>query len=82
MSTDRERFAALGFDRPIRLPERDGVPEQAHLFDEPSVLATVRSALAAKRPLLVRGEPGVGKTQLAAAVAVVLERPLVSFVVD
>ncbi len=29
----------------------------------------VRAAYAANRPLLVRGEPGVGKTQLAAAVA-------------
>ena len=33
-------------------------------------------------PLLVRGEPGVGKTQLAAAAAMVLKRPLVSRVVD
>ena len=34
------------------------------------------------RPLLVRGEPGIGKTQLAAAAASVFGRPLVSKVVD
>ena len=39
-------------------------------------------AFAAKRPLLVRGEPGMGKSQLARAVAQKLGRPLVSFVVD
>jgi MoxR-like ATPase len=42
----------------------------------------IRAALAARRPLLVRGEPGVGKTQLAFAAANVLKRPLVSKVVD
>jgi MoxR-like ATPase len=34
------------------------------------------------RPLLVRGEPGVGKTQLAEAAAAVLERAFYPFVVD
>ena len=68
-------------NRPVRIHNRDGVAEQAHLFDETSILA-VRSALAARRPLLVRGEPGVGKTQLAAATARVLKRPLIPFVVD
>jgi MoxR-like ATPase len=39
-----------------------------HELTTETVLA-VRAAYAAGRPLLVRGEPGVGKTQLAAAVA-------------
>jgi MoxR-like ATPase len=65
----------------IRLVDRDGVPEQYHVFDRDSAQA-VRAALAARRPLLVRGEPGVGKTQLAAAAARVLRRPLVPHVVD
>lgn len=67
--------------QPIALIERGGVPEQYHVFDRDSAQA-IRAALASKRPLLVRGEPGVGKSQLAAAAAKVLKRPLVSRVVD
>ena len=48
-------------------------PAPVHLFDEASLLA-VQMALAARRPLLVRGEPGTGKSQLAQAVAVGLDR--------
>lgn len=58
-----------------------GRPEQVHVFDRRSVQA-VRAAWAARRPLLIRGEPGVGKTQLAAAVAKASGRVLVSHVVD
>jgi MoxR-like ATPase len=67
--------------QPVELLVRPGLPEQYHLFDEESAQA-VRAALAAMRPLLVRGEPGVGKTQLAAAAARVFGRPLVAKVVD
>ena len=66
---------------PIQLVERAEVPEQRHVFDRNSAQA-IRAALASRRPLLVRGEPGVGKTQLAAAAAKVLKRPLVTHVVD
>ena len=66
---------------PIPLVERAPGPEQWHVFDNDSAQA-IRAALAARRPLLVRGEPGVGKTQLAAAAARVLKRPLVTRVVD
>ena len=52
-----------------------------HVFDKKAI-AAVNGALAAGRPLLVRGEPGVGKTQLAAAVAAQLDRPLVSYTVN
>jgi MoxR-like ATPase len=68
-------------NEPIVLVEREGVAEQSHVFDPDSAQA-IRAALASRRPLLVRGEPGVGKTQLAAAAAKVLERPLVPRVVD
>ncbi len=66
---------------PVKLVDRPGPPEQYHLFEEDDKMA-IRAALAARRPLLVRGEPGVGKTQLAAAAAAVLKRPLLSKVVD
>ena len=65
----------------VKLVDRPGLPEQYHLFDEESARA-VRAALAAMRPLVVRGEPGVGKTQLAAAAASVFGRPLVAKVID
>ena len=68
----------------VTLEAREGVPEQVHVFDDPGDRSrkAVKSALAAGRPLLVRGEPGVGKTQLAMAAAKALGRPLISFVVD
>ena len=65
----------------VDLPSHAGVPERVHEFDERSIKA-VNAALAARRPLLVRGEPGVGKTQLAEAVAVKLERAFYPFTVD
>jgi MoxR-like ATPase len=71
----------IDWQSPVLLIDRPGVPEQYHLFDNGSAEA-IRAALAARRPLLVRGEPGVGKTQLAAAAAQVLHRPLLPKVVD
>lgn len=56
-------------------------PGRVHLFDKDSVDA-VNGALAANRPLLIRGEPGVGKTQLAAAAARKLGRAFVWLTVD
>ncbi|MDA1050997.1 MAG: MoxR family ATPase [Planctomycetota bacterium] len=67
----------------IELAPLGNKPEEVHVFEDESVWA-LNAALAARRPLLVRGEPGVGKSQLARAVAAkeVLNCPLVSFVVD
>jgi MoxR-like ATPase len=65
----------------IELISADNRPEQYHKFEEASARA-IRAALGAKRPLLVRGLPGVGKTQLAEAAAKILKRPLVRRVVD
>ena len=64
----------------IHLPAIDSWQVTHHLFDEESVWA-VRAALAACRPLLVRGEPGIGKSQLARAAARVLEVPFLYHVV-
>lgn len=52
-----------------------------HLFDDRDRHA-INAALAAGRPLLVRGEPGVGKSQLARAAAEGLGRRFVSKVID
>ena len=43
------------------------------------LMSVVNAAVALRRPLLVKGEPGTGKTLLAHAVAEVLSRPLVSW---
>jgi MoxR-like ATPase len=52
----------------ITLDPLDGWESSAHVFEPLDVLA-IQAAFAARRPLLVRGEPGTGKTQLARAVA-------------
>jgi len=67
-------------DTPIVLPPCGTWPASVHLFDEASADA-ILAALAAERPLLVRGEPGVGKSQLARAAARVLGRLFVASVV-
>ena len=60
---------------------KDNKDKLPHVFD-PKDIQAVNAALATGRPLLIRGEPGVGKTQMAKAVALVLARPLLSLVVD
>ncbi|MCP4980945.1 MAG: MoxR family ATPase [Gammaproteobacteria bacterium] len=56
-------------------------PEAAHRLDKDSAYAII-AALAAGRPLLVRGEPGAGKSQLARAAAELLNRRFISTVVQ
>jgi MoxR-like ATPase len=65
----------------LPLPGPPQAPEQVHVFHQREIDA-VHAALAARRPLLVRGEPGVGKTQLAKAVAMDLGRAFVQHVID
>lgn len=43
------------------------------------LIASVNAAIALQRPLLVKGEPGTGKTLLAHAIAEALERPLLTW---
>lgn len=52
-----------------------------HVLDEDMINA-VNAALAINRPLLIWGEPGIGKSQLAKAVAKQLKRPFLHFVAD
>ena len=61
------QFKATTGDR-VDLQETGTWQKSVHLFDEPSILA-VRCALATRRPLLILGEPGIGKSQLPRAVA-------------
>lgn len=59
-----------------------GWPKSAiHHFDRKQAVA-VLAALAVSRPLLVRGETGCGKTQLARAVAQLFAMPLACLVVN
>jgi MoxR-like ATPase len=67
-------------EQPVELPQRGSWPKAVHIFDPPSAYA-VRAALAAQRPLLVRGEPGTGKSQLARAAAEYYRRLFVAEVV-
>ncbi len=68
-------------DQPIPLPKLGSWPETVHVFDRARAYA-LAAAEAARRPLLVRGEPGTGKSQLARAAAVVRQRLFVSVVVN
>ncbi len=52
-----------------------------HVYESESVWA-INAALASGRPLLVRGEPGTGKSQLAQAAAEALGWPLLSRVIN
>lgn len=65
----------------IPIPAAGSRPPQFHVFDGESIDA-IDAALAAQRPLLVRGEPGIGKSQLARAAALQLRRAFVHEVVD
>ena len=68
-------------DAPSILPAMASWPQAAHVF-EPEHIVALRAAEAAGRPLLVRGDPGTGKSQLAHAAAVAARRQFLSLVVD
>ncbi|MCB1874473.1 MAG: AAA family ATPase [Chromatiales bacterium] len=72
-------LAKIGKD--LDLPASGSWPATRHLLDQVSAKALI-AALAANRPLLVRGEPGVGKSQLARAAAVLLGRRFISSVIQ
>ena len=59
---------SLSDSQVIRLPACDHLDEAFHQWSRPEIDALML-AVASRRPLLVRGEPGTGKTQLARAAA-------------
>jgi MoxR-like ATPase len=60
--------------KPVSLDPLPNWPRSQHVFDARSIWA-INTALASGRPLLLRGEPGCGKSQLARAAAQILEWP-------
>ncbi|MBF0583457.1 MAG: AAA family ATPase [Magnetococcales bacterium] len=58
-----------------------GLADQVHLLSVTEIHA-INAAIAAGRPLLARGEPGTGKSQLARAAAKELGRVFISHVID
>jgi len=65
----------------VQLPAEGSWPDSVHVLDADSGWA-VNAALAAERPLLVRGEPGCGKSQLARVAAKKLGRAFIAEVVN
>jgi MoxR-like ATPase len=74
-----ERFK---IDQDIPLEECHGWKRPArHIFDRKQAVAIMTAKLI-NRPLLVRGEPGCGKTQMARAAAQILQMPFACLVVN
>ena len=65
----------------VKLSAYGSWTETMHQFDDDST-NVLKAALAAQRPLLLRGDPGTGKSQLARAAAEVLGRLFVYEVVN
>lgn len=68
-------------EKPFPLPKLGSWPQTMHVFAARDADA-LAAAEAANRPLLVRGEPGTGKSQLARAAAVARKRLFMSVVVN
>ena len=80
--TDQPNLETIKINTSINLDPCPIFPREAvHIFDRQQVIALL-AALNINRPLLVRGEPGCGKTQMARAAAEVLKMPLASLVVN
>ena len=73
MSSDEPRPQKIRVGQRIKLEQSQSWDKSFHIFDEESAFA-IEMALATGRPLLVRGEPGSGKSQLARAAAQELDR--------
>ncbi len=68
-------------DEPVPLPACGTWPGSVHRFDADTA-AALRAAEAAERPLLIRGDPGTGKSQTARAAAAATGRLFLSVTID
>lgn len=68
-------------DSDIEMDAQGSWPASVHRFDLKTA-AALRAAEAAGRPLLIRGRPGVGKSQTARAAAAAAKRTFLSMVID
>lgn len=75
------KFLDVTPNQAILIHAQGDLPGTQHIFEAESIDA-INGALGANRPLLIRGLPGVGKSQLARAAAACLGRTFVSRVVD
>lgn len=75
------KFLDIADNEVVELAATGDMPEAVHQF-EPRQIHAINAALAARRPLLIRGEPGIGKSQLARAAAKKLSRAFVPHTVD
>jgi len=75
------KFLEIADNAIVKLAATGDMPEAVHQF-EPRQIRAINAALAARRPLLVRGEPGIGKSQLACAAAKGLGRAFIPYTVD
>jgi MoxR-like ATPase len=80
MSTAREFYDKVNLDHPTPLPAGDRHDEAAHTWSREEREA-VTLAIASGRPLLVRGEAGSGKSQLARAIAALLTTGLLEEII-
>jgi len=72
---------AYPLDKPIPIPKDGTWPSSVHVFDADTI-AALHAAEITGRPLLLRGDPGTGKSETARAAAAAAGRPFVSVVID
>lgn len=81
ITADITKLDKLGNGGTLALPTYGSWSASVHQFDTDSI-NVLKTALAARRPVLLRGDPGTGKSQLAHAAAVALDRLFVYEVVN
>jgi len=81
MTKKNNRFITYQPDLSVKLKQKGAARSIKHLFEKEHVDA-INTAIACQRPLLLTGEPGVGKTQLARAAASILNRVFIRHTVD
>ena len=67
----------LDLSQPLAIAELDQRLQASNYFADEGLLTAVQLSVALGRPLLLEGEPGVGKTQIANVLAAVLDRELI-----